>query len=107
MFCGSNVQIDQIDEVTIFQRLPKYDKNFKNFLEKIQFNLGIMFLFDDSKMEEISFMNLFVEKISKIDFIVEILRENCIITSIGVNTNQGKAVKKRKFVKNFIFFKCL
>jgi hypothetical protein len=60
----------------------------------MQSKLGIMFLFDDNKAEDASFLNIFVDKISNIDFVKDILRENCVITSLGISTNQGKAVNK-------------
>lgn len=81
-----------IDEESIFRRLPNYQKDYSVFAKQMQLKLGIMFLFDNTKADEYSFLNIFVEKISKIDFVCDILRENCIITSIGLSTNQGKAV---------------
>ena len=63
-----------------------------------QSNLGIIFLFDDSKAQEISFLNLFVEKLSKIELVIEIVRENCTITSVGSSTNMGTIVKINFFI---------
>jgi hypothetical protein len=81
-----------IDEESIFKKLPNYQKDYNIFAKQMQLKLGIMFLFDDTKAEDFSFLNIFVEKISKIDFINDILRENCIITSLGLSSNHGKAV---------------
>jgi len=58
----------------------------------MQNSLGLLILYNDNKPDEILFVSQFVQKISQIDFIIDILRENCVITSLGLSTNQGKAV---------------
>lgn len=92
IFCGSNSNTETVDELTIFSKLPRYQKDFKIFVSQSNAKLGVLFLFDDAKPEEMSYLNIFVEKLTKIDFIIDILRENCVISSIGTSTNIGKQV---------------
>lgn len=96
IFCDKG-RNDNLDQQNIFIKLPNYQLEFKKFLFEMQKSLGLLIIYDDNKTEEISFVSKFVQKISQMDFIIDILRENCVITSLGLSTNQGKAVK------NFIF----
>jgi hypothetical protein len=62
--------------------------------------LGLLILYDDIRQEEIQIVSNFVQKISEMDYIIDILRENCVITSLGLSTNQGKAVNNNNRINN-------
>lgn len=92
IFCDKG-RNDNLDQQNIFIKLPNYQVEFKEFLDQMQKHLGILILYDDIKQEEITLVSKFVQNISQMDFLIDILRENCVITSLGLSTNQGKAVK--------------
>lgn len=81
----------------MFIKLPNYQIEFRDYLSQMQKSLGLLILYDDTKQEDILIVSKFVAQISQMDYIIEILRENCVITSLGLSTNQGKAVFNIKF----------